>query len=115
MGISTIVHERLEAGRIGAGSTAGPEELSDAGVVRALRRGVGFGVPGILVIVVCVVLLAGQGLGVAVTIAAVPALFAGPYFGVIVSLTVAERQAEAGATIHPMPRLAEPATRRQAA
>lgn len=114
MGIPTIVQERLEPGRTGERPTAGPEELTDAGIAHALRRGVGLGVPGIRVVVVWVVLLA-TGPRRGLTIADVPALFAGPYFGVIVSLTLAERRAELGATIHPMPRLAEPATRRQAA
>jgi hypothetical protein len=67
-------------------SGGGAHELQDLAVGHAAQTGIIAGVVVCYPLMVAICLLAGTGLGVALLLALWPALFAGPFFGGVVSV-----------------------------
>ena len=67
-------------------------ELSESSVGHAVARGIVLGVPSVFLAVLAVSLLGGAALGNALSLSAVPAIFAGPYFGTLMLLSRAEER-----------------------
>lgn len=71
-----------------------PGDLDDAMVGRSMRWGVLLGIPAIYLLVTTVVLLGGASLGTALSVAALPAIAAGGYFGTLVVVDWAQHNHE---------------------